>query len=99
ALAGEIGALVTAPISKEWIARAGFAHPGHTEYLAERAGVTEFAMMLAGPALRVVLATTHVALRDVATALRPADITSAIVLAARALHQQLGIARPRVAVA
>ena len=71
ALAGEIGALVTAPISKEWIARAGFTHPGHTEYLAARAGVTDFAMMLAGPKLRVVLATTHVALRDVADVDRP----------------------------
>ena len=46
----------------------GFTHPGHTEYLAARAGVTDFAMMLAGPKLRVVLATTHVALRDVAGA-------------------------------
>jgi 4-hydroxythreonine-4-phosphate dehydrogenase len=99
ALAGEIGALVTAPISKEWIARAGFTHPGHTEYLAARAGVTDFAMMLAGPKLRVVLATTHVALRDVPALLDPDTIARAIVLAARALHQQLGIARPRVAVA
>ena len=49
ALAGEVAALVTAPISKQWIARAGFAFPGHTEYLASRAGVREFAMMLAGP--------------------------------------------------
>ena len=48
-LAGETRALVTAPISKEWIARAGFSFPGHTEYLASRAGVKEFAMMLAGP--------------------------------------------------
>jgi 4-hydroxythreonine-4-phosphate dehydrogenase len=99
ALAGEIAALVTAPISKDWIAQAGFDHPGHTEYLAARAGTTEFAMMLAGPALRVVLATTHVALRDVASRLRPDDIASAIFLAARALDRQFGIARPRVAVA
>lgn len=99
ALAGEIGALVTAPISKDWIARAGFTHPGHTEYLAERAGVSEFAMMLAGPKLRVVLATTHVALRDVPAALDPEAIARAIVLAARSLRHQLGIARPRIAVA
>ena len=70
ALAGEVAALVTAPISKQWIARAGFAFPGHTEYLAARAGVSEFAMMLAGPTLRVTVATTHVPLRDVR---RPAD--------------------------
>jgi 4-hydroxythreonine-4-phosphate dehydrogenase len=99
ALAGEIAALVTAPISKEWIARAGFTHPGHTEYLAARAGVAEFAMMLAGPRLRVVLATTHVALRDVATTLRPDDIATVIVLAAISLNRQFGIERPRIAVA
>ena len=99
ALAGEIAALVTAPISKEWIARAGFAHPGHTEYLAERAGGVEFAMMLAGPRLRVVLATTHLALREVATRLRSEDITTAICLAARSLSRQFGIERPRIAVA
>jgi len=52
-LAGEVAALVTAPISKEWAARAGFAYPGHTEYLAAQAGAAEFAMMLAGPQLRV----------------------------------------------
>ena len=74
ALAG-IRALVTAPISKEWIARAGFDYPGHTEYLAARAGVSEFAMMLAGPALRVVLATTHLALRDVAGTLRVEEMS------------------------
>jgi 4-hydroxythreonine-4-phosphate dehydrogenase len=99
ALAGEIGALVTAPISKDWIARAGFTHPGHTEYLAARAGVTEFAMMLAGPKLRVVLATTHVALREIPTTLDAETIARAIYLAAHALRHQLGIARPRIAVA
>jgi 4-hydroxythreonine-4-phosphate dehydrogenase len=99
ALAGEIPALVTAPISKDWIARAGFTHPGHTEYLAERAGTSDFAMMLAGPKLRVVLATTHVALRDVPAAVRPVDIARAAFLAADSLHRYMGIARPRVAVA
>lgn len=99
ALAGEIAALVTAPISKEWIARAGFVHPGHTEYLAERAGTSEFAMMLAGPRLRVVLATTHLALRDVPAVLRPGDIARAAFLAADSLGRHLGVARPRIAVA
>jgi 4-hydroxythreonine-4-phosphate dehydrogenase len=99
ALAGEITALCTAPISKDWIARVGFAFPGHTEYLAHRAGVSEFAMMLAGPRLRVVLATTHVALRDVAAQLTSADIVRATLLCARALHDSFGLARPRVAVA
>ncbi|HXJ22972.1 MAG TPA: 4-hydroxythreonine-4-phosphate dehydrogenase PdxA [Polyangia bacterium] len=99
ALACTVGALVTAPISKEWIARAGFSFPGHTEYLAARAGVREFAMMLAGPVLRVTVATTHVALRDVPQLLTVDGIASAIWLTADGLARRFGIARPRVAVA
>ena len=94
ALAGEVAALVTAPIS-----RAGFAFPGHTEYLASRAGVDEFAMMLAGPRLRVTVATTHVPLRDVARLLTADGIASTIWLTADALVRRFGIAAPRVAVA
>jgi 4-hydroxythreonine-4-phosphate dehydrogenase len=99
ALRGEIAALVTAPISKEWAARAGFAFPGHTEYLAEAAGVSEFAMMLAGPSLRVTVVTTHLALRDAVAALSIGRIASAIMLTARSLRDGFGVALPRVAVA
>jgi 4-hydroxythreonine-4-phosphate dehydrogenase len=99
ALAGEVAALVTAPISKAWIARAGFAFPGHTEYLAARAEVREFAMMLAGPSLRVTVATTHIPLRDVPRLLTVDGIASAIWLTANALSRSFGIAAPRVAVA
>jgi 4-hydroxythreonine-4-phosphate dehydrogenase len=99
ALAGEMGAIVTAPISKQWIARAGFSFPGHTEYLASRADAREFAMMLAGPTLRVTVATTHVPLRDVPRLLTVEGIASAIWLTAEALERQFGIAAPRVAVA
>jgi 4-hydroxythreonine-4-phosphate dehydrogenase len=98
-LAGEAAGLVTAPISKEWIARAGFAFPGHTEYLAARAGAREFAMMLAGPRLRVTVATTHVALRDVPRLLTVDAIATAIWLTAEALALRFGLAAPRVAVA
>ena len=99
ALAGEVAALVTAPISKEWIARAGFTFPGHTEYLAARAGVSEFAMMLAGPQLRVTVATTHVPLKDVPRLLTVEGIASTIWLTAEGLARRFGIATPRVAVA
>jgi 4-hydroxythreonine-4-phosphate dehydrogenase len=99
ALAGEVRALVTAPISKEWIARAGFAFPGHTEYLAARAGVSEFAMMLAGPKLRVTVATTHVRLSDVPRLLTVDGIASTIWLTAEGLARRFGITAPRVAVA
>jgi 4-hydroxythreonine-4-phosphate dehydrogenase len=98
-LRGELGALVTAPISKEWAGRAGFAFPGHTEYLAEAAGVAEFAMMLAGPTLRVTVATTHLALREVPRALTVPKLATAILLTAQALRESFGVALPRVAVA
>jgi 4-hydroxythreonine-4-phosphate dehydrogenase len=96
---GQTRALVTAPISKEWAGRVGFVHPGHTEYLAASAGVTDYAMMLAGPRLRVTVATTHLALREVATRLTPALIATAIRLTAASLRGSFGITRPRVAVA
>jgi 4-hydroxythreonine-4-phosphate dehydrogenase len=98
-LRGEHAGLVTAPISKEWAGRAGFGFPGHTEYLAEAAGVTDYAMMLAGPRLRVTLATTHLALRDVPAALSVGSIASAIRLTARALREGFRVGRPRIAVA
>lgn len=99
ALARDVAGLCTAPISKEWIARAGFPFAGHTEYLAARAETSEFAMMLAGPRLRVVLATRHIPLRNVPTDLNVVEIVRAAVLAARALVAEFGIGRPRIAVA
>jgi 4-hydroxythreonine-4-phosphate dehydrogenase len=98
-LRGDHAGLVTAPISKEWAARAGFGFPGHTEYLAQAAAVNEYAMMLAGPRLRVTLATTHLALRDVPRALSAGGIASAIHLTARSLRESFGIPLPRIAVA
>ena len=98
-LAGETSALVTAPISKEWAGRAGFPFPGHTEYLAARAGTSEFAMMLAGPRLRVTVVTGHIAFTEVASALSVEGIASTAVLTARALRRDFGLPHPRVAVA
>ncbi|MGE5181759.1 MAG: 4-hydroxythreonine-4-phosphate dehydrogenase PdxA, partial [Acidobacteriota bacterium] len=57
---GELTAIVTAPISKTWARRAGFAFPGHTEMLAARLGARDVVMMFAGPRLKVALATVHV---------------------------------------
>ena len=65
ALSGLVDAIVTAPISKEAIHLAGFEYPGHTELLAELTNTKDFAMMLQGGDLRVVLVTTHCAIRDV----------------------------------
>src|SRR5690606_2522531 len=58
-LGGDADALVTAPISKEAIQMAGYAFPGHTEFLAERTGAERFAMMLVSGGLRVALVTIH----------------------------------------
>lgn len=91
-------ALVTAPIDKARAAAEGLRHPGHTEYLAERAGTTEFAMLMAGPILRVVLATIHVPLRQVPERLDPPAIVKAGRLLARALLDDYAIVRPRVGV-
>ncbi|MEK6609167.1 MAG: 4-hydroxythreonine-4-phosphate dehydrogenase PdxA [Myxococcota bacterium] len=95
---GEIDALVTAPISKVWARRAGFTFPGHTEFLAARLGAAEHAMMMASPRLRVVLATTHLPLAEVPRRLGRAEIERAIRLAAYALRDDFGIARPTIGV-
>ncbi len=78
-------ALVTAPIDKAACRDEGFEFPGHTEYLAARAGVDEFAMLMVGPRLRVVLATIHMALRDVPRRLAVDGIATAGRLLAQAL--------------
>ncbi len=91
-------ALVTAPIDKARCNAEGFAFPGHTEYLADRAGVDEVAMLMVGPRLRVVPATIHIPLRAVPDALTPKRIISAGRLLALALHRDFGIAAPTIGV-
>ena len=63
--ANKIDVLVTAPISKETIIKAGFNFIGHTEYLADMSGVDEALMVMVSEDMRVALATTHLALKDV----------------------------------
>ena len=91
-------ALVTAPIDKKACADEGFAFPGHTEYLAHRAGDCPVAMLMAGPKIRVVLATIHMPLRSVPERLTPACIVSAGRLLAHGLRDRFGCAAPRIAV-
>ena len=95
---GEIDALVTAPIHKAAAMAAGFQFPGHTEFLAARLGQRRAVMMLAGPRLRVVPVTTHIALADVPRALTVDGIAHACAVAIEALASDFGIAHPRVAV-
>ncbi len=99
--AGSIQALVTAPISKTQAKKAGFAFPGHTEFLAERLGSDgscEHAMMFSGPRLNVVLATIHHALAEVPKLLTPEVVARAIFLGGRAMARDLGVTRPRIGV-
>ena len=97
----DASALVTAPIHKKVLQDgAGFAFPGHTEFLeALGQGEGRAVMMLAAPALRVVPTTIHIALEDVAAALTPDLLRETIVTTHRGLQQQFGIANPRLAVA
>ena len=97
--AGECAALVTAPISKAAVAAAGFGFPGHTEFLAARAGGVPVAMMLAGPRLRVVLATIHLGLAEVARCLTADGVARAATLAGQSMIRDFGLTRPRIAVA
>jgi len=95
---GPADALVTAPISKEAINLAGFKWPGHTEYLAHLTKTNKFAMMLAGGPLRVVLATRHIALKDVSKKLNSREIYDVIVLTASYLRKHFKIKNPKIAV-
>lgn len=98
ALAGNIRAIVTAPINKEAMKQGGLNYPGHTEILAERTGTDKFAMMLANDELRVILVTIHVSLRD-AIDLVTADSVFRTIELAHLAGKAYGIASPRVAVA
>ena len=98
--AGQAAAVCTLPIAKKALKDgAGFAFPGHTEYLAHLAGGAEVVMMLACPGLRVVPATIHIALADVPKALTPAGLEQVIRITHAALIRDFGLTAPRLAVA
>jgi 4-hydroxythreonine-4-phosphate dehydrogenase len=97
ALAGEVHGIVTAPVHKHALHLAGFPFPGHTEWLAHLAGDVDVAMMLAASELRVVLVTTHVALRDVPALLTADRVVRTGQVTRRALQAWFGIAEPRLA--
>lgn len=98
ALAGELRAIVTAPLNKKTMQAGGADYPGHTEILAERTQTGHYAMMLANQELRVILVTIHVPLSDVSRLVTPQAELNTIRLAWQACRQA-GIKQPRVAVA
>jgi len=95
---GVIDAIATAPINKEAFRRAGLPWNGHTDLLAHLTGASDVAMMFYSEALRVVLATVHVALADVPQTLTRTSLEATIMLTARELPH-FDIAAPRIAVA
>ncbi|MBC2835391.1 4-hydroxythreonine-4-phosphate dehydrogenase PdxA [Paragemmobacter straminiformis] len=97
---GAASAICTAPISKKVLKDgAGFAYPGHTEFLAHLGGVGRVVMMLACPALRVVPTTIHIALSDVPRQLTPELLEETIRITHAGLRRDLGINGARIAVA
>jgi 4-hydroxythreonine-4-phosphate dehydrogenase len=96
---GAADAICTAPINKEWFDRAGVASTGHTEILAGLTRAPRVRLMMAVDDLRVVLATTHIALRDVPRSLSVAGLRETISTTAHYLTRWWGIENPRVAVA
>jgi 4-hydroxythreonine-4-phosphate dehydrogenase len=101
-IAGRAAAVVTNPIAKSVLYRAGFRHPGHTEFLAElaaRDGKTpQPVMLLWSPALAVVPVTIHLSLRDALAQLSSELIVSTARIVVADLKSRFGVARPRLAI-
>lgn len=98
---GNAKAVITAPVSKKQLYDVGFTHPGQTEFIAERCGISKSnaTMMLAGPSLRVVPMTTHIALQDVAKILTEDMIRNCIISTHNGLIRSFGIDDPIIAIA
>jgi len=100
AMSGAVAAVCTAPLHKKALKDgAGFAFPGHTEFLAHLADVDRVVMMLASPLLRVVPVTIHIPLSDVAAALTPELLEETIRVTHAGLIRDCDLAQPRIAVA
>jgi 4-hydroxythreonine-4-phosphate dehydrogenase len=98
-LSGEFAAMVTAPVQKSVINDAGIPFTGHTEFLAERTRAPQVVMMLVGGGLRVALASTHLALKDVPGAITAENLERTLRVLCAAFARFYGIAQPRVLVA
>jgi 4-hydroxythreonine-4-phosphate dehydrogenase len=96
---GAFDAVVTAPVHKGVINDAGIAFTGHTEFFAEHTDTPKVVMMLVGGGLRVALATTHLALKNVPDAITPKNIEATIRILHKDLVQKFGLIHPRILVA
>ncbi len=98
-VSGEFSGMVTAPVHKGIINDAGIPFTGHTEFLAEQTDTPLVVMMLAGGGMRVALATTHLALREVADAITQPLLEDILRILQRDLQRRFGIIQPRILVA
>ena len=98
ALARTVDGLVTAPVSKERIARLGVPFIGHTEYLAARAAVAQPVMCFVAGTLRVALVTTHVSVRKLPSLITAERVLGVLRETARSLRERFGVLEPRLAV-
>jgi len=96
---GTFDAMVTAPLQKSVINDAGIPFTGHTEFLAERTGAEHVVMMLVGGGMRVALATTHLALKDVARGITREGLERTLRVLRQGLIGQFSVAAPRIVVA
>ncbi len=97
AMVGEVKAVVTAPIHKEAVHRAGFKYPGHTEMLADWSGTKDYAMMMVGGPFRITLNSIHVSLQKAIRELTAPHLARKIALTYRTLRDGFGIRNPRIA--
>ncbi len=99
AAAGDVDAIVTGPISKEAINKAGYNFHGHTEFLAHLTKTKDFRMMLAGSSLKVVLVTIHESIKKMPGLLTKENVFKTIKITDETFKKYFGIKRPRIAVA
>jgi 4-hydroxythreonine-4-phosphate dehydrogenase len=98
AIDGRASALITGPVNKEWLNRAGHRIPGHSELLARMSHTRLWRMMFAGGDLRLALVTGHMRLAQVSRVLKQDRVFKTIALLAAHLRREMGIAKPRIAV-
>ena len=98
AMDGRADAIVTGPINKEAALLSGFTMPGHTEYLAKLTKTKDFAMMLGGKTLKVILVTIHEPIKKLPTLVTEERILKTIKITDKAFKKYYGLKKPRIAV-
>ncbi|MBI3397740.1 MAG: 4-hydroxythreonine-4-phosphate dehydrogenase PdxA [Deltaproteobacteria bacterium] len=99
AMSGDVNAIVTGPISKEAINKAGYNFHGHTEFLAHLTNTKDYRMMLAGTSLKVILVTIHESIKNVPKLLTKEKVFKTIEIADESFKRYFGLKKPRIAVA